>query len=112
MAEDEATLPWQRAIEEISPSMLAAQSAWLGAIDSLTGLDRKTHHLVRMACIAILRKQEGVERHAQLAGEAGATWDEVATTLALTMPAFGMLPMTDGMEAARRGWEASQQADA
>ena len=71
------------------PGLHEAQNAWLAQIDSLRAPDRKTHELIRMVCTVILRNPPGVQRHAMLAAEVGATWEEVAGSIVLTEPAFG-----------------------
>jgi alkylhydroperoxidase/carboxymuconolactone decarboxylase family protein YurZ len=87
------------------PALHEGQSTWLGQIDSLQSPDRKTHELVRLACSAILRHSPGVERHAMLAAEFGATWEDVVGTLALTQPGFGLVPSLEALPFARSGFE-------
>jgi alkylhydroperoxidase/carboxymuconolactone decarboxylase family protein YurZ len=96
--------PSERYLHEWAPGVLQAQNAWLSSIDSLRAPDRKTHELIRMACTVILRQAGGVERHARLAAEVGATWDEIAGSILLTEPAFGILPAIEAFPAARRGF--------
>ena len=55
----------------------------------------------------ILRNPEGVERHAMLAAEVGATWDEVLGSVLLTTPGFGVLPAVEALQHARRGFDAA-----
>jgi AhpD family alkylhydroperoxidase len=112
MPEDDYAFPWEKAVEDVAPGLHAAESAWLGAIDSLTALDRKTHELIRLVCTAILRNEPGLERHARLATEAGASWDEIVCALLLTQPAFGVLPMAEGLPAARKGFETASVTEA
>jgi len=50
-------------------------------------------------------------RHAMLAAEVGATWDEVAGAIVLTQPAFGLLSAVEALPYARRGWERGRSAD-
>jgi len=97
--------PSDRSLHEWAPGVQQAQNAWLSAIDSLRAPDRKTHELIRMVCTVILRQADGVERHAMLAAEVGATWDEVAGSILLTEPAFGILLAVEALPAARRGYE-------
>ena len=66
--------PYYVELHDAFPGLEAAQSAWMSQIDSLTALDRKTHELIRLACTVILRNGPGVERHAKLAAEVGATF--------------------------------------
>jgi alkylhydroperoxidase/carboxymuconolactone decarboxylase family protein YurZ len=102
--------PSERNLHEWAPSVLAAQSAWLASIDSLRAPDRKTHELIRMVCTVIARQPAGVERHARLAAEVGATWDEIAGSILLTEPAFGILLAVEAFPAARRGFKSGAAA--
>ena len=43
----------------------------------------------------ILRNPPGIRRHAQLAREVGAEWDEVLGSIMLTTPAFGVGPAVE-----------------
>jgi alkylhydroperoxidase/carboxymuconolactone decarboxylase family protein YurZ len=84
---------------------LQAQNAWMASIDSLRAPDRKTHELIRMVCTVIARQPGGVQRHARLAAEVGATWDEIAGSILLTEPAFGIVLAIQALPAARRGFK-------
>jgi alkylhydroperoxidase/carboxymuconolactone decarboxylase family protein YurZ len=97
--------PSDRFLQEWAPGLQSAQNSWLSAIDSLRAPDRKTHELIRMVCTVILRQSAGVERHAMLAAEVGATWDEIAGSILLTEPAFGILLAVEALPAARRGFK-------
>jgi alkylhydroperoxidase/carboxymuconolactone decarboxylase family protein YurZ len=97
--------PSERYLHEWAPGVQQAQNAWMSAIDSLRAPDRKTHELIRMVCTVILRQAGGVERHAMLAAEVGATWDEIAGSILLTEPAFGILLAVEALPAARRGFK-------
>ena len=92
--------------------MQLAQNAWLASIDSLTSPDRKTHELIRMVCTVIARQSQGIERHAKLAAEVGATWDEIAGSILLTEPAFGIVLAVEAFPAARRGFKQGGAAGA
>ena len=96
--------PSERFLQEWAPGVLQAQNAWMASIDSLRAPDRKTHELIRMVCTVIARQPGGVERHARLAAEVGATWDEIAGSILLTQPAFGIVLAIQGFPAARRGY--------
>ncbi len=102
--------PSERYLHEWAPGVQAAQGAWLSSIDSLRAPDRKTHELIRMVCTVILRQAAGVERHAMLAAEVGATWDEIAGSILLTEPAFGILLAIEALPAARRGFKVGAAA--
>ncbi len=104
------TFPFERYLHEVAPGIHEAQSAWLAQIDSLRAPDRKTHELIRMACSVILRNPLGVKRHAMLAAEVGATWEEIAGSVLLTEPAFGLLRAVEALPHARSGFEAGEQA--
>ena len=44
-----------------------------------------------MVCTVVARQHGGVQRHARLAAQVGATWDEIAGSILLTEPAFGIV---------------------
>ena len=88
------SFPFEEPLHEVFPALHEAQNAWMSQIDSLTAPDRKTHELIRLVCTVILRNPPGVRRHAQLAHEVGATWDEMLGSIMLTLP---------GVRAAARG---------
>jgi hypothetical protein len=99
--------PWGpfEAMHEFAPGLLWAQNAWLAQIDSLAAPDRKTHELIRMVCSVVSRNPLGIRHHAMLAGEVGATWEEVAGSIVLAEPAFGIAVVVEAFPWARRGWE-------
>jgi hypothetical protein len=97
--------PFEAELHAIAPGLHQAQNAWLSQIDSLQAPDRKTHELIRMVCTVILRNPQGVERHAMFAAEVGASWEEIAGSIVLTEPAFGLLRVVEALPSARRGWE-------
>lgn len=105
MADDAYTFPYEAELEQVFPALNEAQREWLAQIDSLREPDRKTHELVRLACSVIQRNNAGIERHAQLAAEVGATWGEIAGTILLTQPAFGMWVAVAALPPARKGFE-------
>lgn len=100
--------PFDRYLHDLVPNLQEAQSAWLSQIDSLGSPDRKTHELIRMVCTVVLRNPEGIERHAMLAAEVGASWEEILGSILLTEPAFGLLPAVAALPAARRGFNRGQ----
>lgn len=112
MADEDWTFPFEGPLHESFPALHEAQSSWLVQIDSLPAPDRKTHELIRLVCTVILRNAEGVERHARLAAEVGATWDEVLGAMMLTTPGFGVLPAVQAMPVARRGFESAEPPEA
>jgi alkylhydroperoxidase/carboxymuconolactone decarboxylase family protein YurZ len=95
----------EKFLNEWAPGVLQAQNAWMSSIDSLRAPDRKTHELIRMVCTVIARQPGGVQRHARLAAEVGATWDEIAGSILLTEPAFGIVLALQALPAARRGFK-------
>ena len=103
--EDVWPFPSEKFLHEWAPGVLQAQNAWMASIDSLRAPDRKTHELIRMVCTVIARQPGGVQRHARLAAEVGATWDEVAGSVLLTEPAFGIVLAIQALPAARRGFK-------
>ena len=103
--EDVWPFPSEKFLHEWAPGVLQAQNAWMSSIDSLRAPDRKTHELIRMVCTVIARQPGGVQRHARLAAEVGATWDEIAGSILLTEPAFGIVLAIQALPAARRGFK-------
>ena len=65
--------------------------------------------LIQLACKG--RNPRGVERHARLAREVGASWDEVLGSIMLTCPGFGVLPAVEAIPVARRGFDAAQEPE-
>ena len=59
-----------------------------------------------------LRNPDGVRRHAQLAREVGATWEEILGSIMLTVPGFGLLPAVEAIPHARAGYEDAREAEA
>jgi alkylhydroperoxidase/carboxymuconolactone decarboxylase family protein YurZ len=108
---DDWNFPFETELHAVAPGVHEAQNGWLAQIDSLRAPDRKTHELIRMVCTVILRNPPGVMRHAMLAAEVGATWDEIAGSIVLTQPAFGLLSAVEALPYARRGWERGQNND-
>ncbi|HVM41596.1 MAG TPA: hypothetical protein VM618_12535 [Acidimicrobiia bacterium] len=110
-ADKDWTFPFEGPLHETFPALHEAQNAWLARIDSLPAPDRKTHELIRLACTVILRHGPGVKRHAMLAREFGATWEEVFGAIILTLPGFGLLPAVDMLPHARAGFDAAPEAE-
>lgn len=104
-AEDDWNFPFEAELHAIAPGLHDARNAWLSQIDSLAAPDRKTHELIRMVCTVILRNSAGVTRHARLAAEVGATWEDIAGSILLTEPAFGLVRVVEALPWARRGYE-------
>jgi alkylhydroperoxidase/carboxymuconolactone decarboxylase family protein YurZ len=103
--------PFEGPLHEVFPALHEAHNAWMSAIDSLQAPDRKTHELIRMVVTVMLRNPAGVRRHAQLAHEVGATWDEIMGSIMLTMPGGGVLVAVEAIPPAREGFEAARDAD-
>jgi len=108
---DDWSFPFEGPLHEVFPALHEAQNAWMSQIDSLRAPDRKTHELIRLACTVALRNPPGVERHARLAREVGASWDEVLGTILLTSPGFGLLPAVEAIRHARRGFDAAPEPE-
>ena len=109
--ENDFAFPYEKFLHEVAPGLHEAQNAWLAEIDSLSAPDRKTHELIRMVCTAILGSGAGVERHAMLAGEFGASWAEIVGSLLLTEPSFGISRAVEALPHARKGWNAAQELE-
>jgi alkylhydroperoxidase/carboxymuconolactone decarboxylase family protein YurZ len=106
------SFPWfEGPLDEVFPALHSAQNAWMSQIDSLKAPDRKTHELIRMVCTVILRNPPGVRRHAMLAKEVGASWDEILGSIMLTLPGFGLLPAVEAIPHARAGFDAAPEPE-
>jgi hypothetical protein len=103
--DDRWVFPFEAELHKVAPGLLRSQNAWLSQIDSLPAPDRKTHELIRMVCSVVARNPLGIRRHAMLAAEVGATWEEVAGSVILAEPAFGILVVVEAFPWARKGWE-------
>ncbi len=64
-----------------------------------------------MVVTVALRNPAGVARHARLAREVGATWEEILGSIMLTTPGLGLLPAVEAIPHARRGYEAAREAE-
>ena len=109
--EQDWNFAFEEPLHEVFPQLHAAQNAWLAQIDSLKAPDRKTHELIRMAVTVSLRNPRGVQRHAQLAHEVGATWEEILGSIMLTVPGYGLLPAVAAIPHARAGYEAARESE-
>src|SRR3954453_12763484 len=107
----EYSFRWEGPVHEVFPALHEAQSSWLGQIDSLESPDRRTHELIRMVCTVIARNPEGITRHAMLARELGATWDDIVGSIMLTTPAFGILAAVEALPHARRGFDEAPEVE-
>jgi hypothetical protein len=105
------TFPFEEGLHEVAPGLHDALSAWLSEIDSLTAPDRKTHELIRLVCTVILRNHAGIERHAMLAAEVGASWAEVVGAIMLTGPSFGIGVGVEALPHARRGYDRAEPTE-
>jgi alkylhydroperoxidase/carboxymuconolactone decarboxylase family protein YurZ len=103
--------PYEKYLHEVAPGLHEAQNAWMAEIDSLRAPDRKTHELIRMVCTVVLGNHPGVQRHAMLAAEFGATWEEIAGAILLTEPSFGISRAVDALPHARKGFKAAQELE-
>ncbi len=110
--EQDWNFAFEEPLHEVFPQLHAAQNAWLSQLDSLSAPDRKTHELIRMAVTVGLRNAAGVRRHAQLAREVGATWEEILGSIMLTVPGFGLLPAVEAIPHARAGYEEARESEA
>jgi alkylhydroperoxidase/carboxymuconolactone decarboxylase family protein YurZ len=111
LRESEWSFTYERPIHDVFPALHDAQAAWLSQIDSLQAPDRKTHELIRMVCTVIARNQVGIRRHARLAREVGATWDEVLGSIMLTCVAFGVGPAVEAIPHARSGFDEAAELE-
>ena len=50
-------------------------------------------------------------RHAGLAREVGATWDEILGSIMLTTPGLGLLPAVEAIPHPRAGFDAARETE-
>ena len=112
MPRDDWNFPFEAPLHDVFPALHEAQNAWMSQIDSLSAPDRRTHELIRLVCTVILRNPPGVERHARLAREVGASWEEILGSIMLTVPGYGLLPAVSAIPYARAGYEEAREAEA
>jgi alkylhydroperoxidase/carboxymuconolactone decarboxylase family protein YurZ len=105
------TFRWEAPVHEVFPSLHEAQSAWLAQVDSLSAPDRRTTELIRMACSVAARNPAGVSRHAMLAREVGASWEDIVGSIMLTTPAFGILAAVEALPHAKRGFDEAPEVE-
>ncbi|MGI9579119.1 MAG: carboxymuconolactone decarboxylase family protein [Microthrixaceae bacterium] len=94
-------------MQEAFPAATDALSGYLADLEDLPALDNRTKELVRLACTVALRHGVGVQRHAQLAAEFGASWEDVLGVLVLTQPSFGLVPAREMLPFAKEGFQAA-----
>jgi len=107
MEHDDWNFPFEAPLHDVFPALHEAQNSWMSQLDSLSAPDRRTHELIRLVCTVILRNPPGVERHARLAREVGASWEEILGSIMLTCPGFGLLPAVEAIPPAKRGFQAA-----
>ncbi len=98
-------------MRETFPAAADQLSGYLAQLEDLPGVDNKTKELVRLACATALRHGPGVQRHAKLATEFGASWQEVLGVMILTQPSFGLVPAREMMPFGRSGYEDAVTAE-
>ena len=103
--------PFEEPLHEVFPALHAAQNTWMAQIDDLQAPDRKTHELIRMVVQVVIRHHAGVRRHAMLAHEVGATWEEILGAIMLTTPGCGLSPAVDAIPHARAGYEEARDSE-
>lgn len=108
----EWSFPYEGQLHDTFPALHEAERAFMSQIDSLPAPDRKTHELIRLVCLIAQRNHEGIMRHAGLAREVGATWEEVLGSAMLTIPAFGVLPAVEAIPHVRAGFDAAPDPEA
>jgi alkylhydroperoxidase/carboxymuconolactone decarboxylase family protein YurZ len=103
--------PFEEPLHEVFPQLHSAQNAYMAQLDSLSAPDRKTHELIRLAVTVGIRSHEGVRRHARLAREVGASWEDILGSIMLTVPGHGLSSAVEAIPHARRGYEEAREAE-
>jgi alkylhydroperoxidase/carboxymuconolactone decarboxylase family protein YurZ len=83
--------------------------AWMTAVkglDSACALDKKTEALAYLAVLAALRLESGIPFHVQSAKQAGASREEVISSILVGLPAAG-LGVTQVLPAAIAAYDAT-----
>lgn len=76
---------------------------------SLNGLESKTKQLINIAIQTANRNQRGVEMHAHMAKNEGATREEVTGAVVLNLHHSGLSPVIECLPAAIKGFEDETQ---
>ena len=103
--------PFEEPLHEVFPQLHSAQNAYMAQLDSLSAPDRKTHELIRLAVTVGIRSHEGVRRHARLAREVGASWEDILGSIMLTVPGHGLSSAVEAIPHARKGYEEAREAE-
>lgn len=103
--------PFEEPLHEVFPQLHAAQNAYMAQLDSLSAPDRRTHELIRLAVTVGIRSHEGVRRHARLAREVGASWEDILGSIMLTVPGHGLSSAVEAIPHARKGYEEAREAE-
>lgn len=77
-------------LEKEAPGVFDAFGNLIRSFQELPGLDRKTKELIRTACLAMQGNADGVHFHAVMARQAGATRQEVISTVVMTLSEAGL----------------------
>jgi len=82
-------------LEKEAPGVFDAFGGLIKSFQNLPGLDGKTKQLIRIAALAMRGNAEGAYFHAVMAREAGATRQEVVSTVVLTLSEAGLSNVLD-----------------
>jgi len=77
-------------LEKEAPEVFDAYGSLIKSLQELSALDKKTKQLIRIATLAVQGNAEGAHFHAVMAREAGATRQEVVSTVVLTLSEAGL----------------------
>jgi AhpD family alkylhydroperoxidase len=88
-----------------APKHAEAWAAAVQGLDTASALDKKTEELAYLAVLAALRLESGVPFHTAAAKKAGATRDEIISTILVGLPAAG-LGVTQVLPAALAAYDA------
>ncbi len=73
-----------------APGVFDAFGNLIRSFQELPGLDRKTKELIRIACLTMQGNADGAYFHAVMARQAGATRQEVISTVVMTLSEAGL----------------------
>ena len=111
VSRDDWSFPFEGPLHEVFPALHEAQNSWMSQIESLAAPDRRTHELIRLVCTVILGNPAGVERHARLAREVGASWDEILGSIPIRSAIVFACSAVEAIPHARRGFESARDPE-
>lgn len=89
MKEDNLVSDAFRTFQKEAPSHAAVWNSAIQGLAGATALDKKTAELAYLAVLAALRMEGGIPFHVKMARQAGASREEVISTVLIGLPLAG-----------------------